>query len=164
MKIEKLFHLLPLMLLIAGNTFFSGCTSNETKTGIPSPQKNNVLKANVLKALDEGKSVFLVKSKLSMLEKQQELSNCQKAITKMNGNAIVVEIDMDDINETNFLSEINIDPSFSMSQPETVVINSQGQITGTLTGIVEIDTLVAMATKKMACCPSGSGKSCEQKK
>lgn len=152
---------LPLILVIASNGIATGgflynqATAEKIVSLIPTPKK-----AEVLEAISNGKSVFLVVSKKSMKENKEVMSKCEIACTEMNNNAKVISIDIDDKNETAFINELKIDKS--ITQPQTYVINAQGQLTGTLNGVIDSKILVATAKKRIAggCCSPGSGKSC----
>ncbi len=152
---------LPMILVLASNGVVAGgyrhdqATSEKLVALVPSPKK-----AQVLLALDEGKPVFLVVSKKSMSAKKAVMSKCETACSDMKDNAKIIEVDFDDKNEKNFLNEMKI--SQITGEPATYVINAQGQIAGSFTGVTESKTLVATATKRASsgCCPSGSGKSC----
>ncbi len=149
---------LPIVLIIAANGVEAGgvaylqqTTAENIVALIPSSKK-----AEVLKSINEGKAVFLVISKKSMIKKEV-LGNCQTACNEMKEGAKTVEVDFDDANEKKFLSSLNI--SEIGSEPQTYVINTKGQIAGSFKGVTDSKTLVSMATKK----PSGgcgSGKSC----
>jgi hypothetical protein len=152
---------LPLILVIASNGIVTAgytltqATPELLVKAIPSPKK-----ADVLKTLSEGKSVFIVVTGKSMAEKSTIMNTCQQACIEMQNNAKMIEISLDDPKETQFLSEIKV--NMTATEPTTYVINSKGQITGTFTDDVNSTTLVASAKKVAAsgCCPSGSGKSC----
>ncbi len=153
---------LPLILVIASNRFVTGgylvnqATPERLVALIPSPKK-----ADVIEAMSKGKSVFLVVSKKSMLKKKGIISKCQLACAEMKNKAKVIEIDLDDTMEKQFLNELRINPS--TAQPQIYVINAKGQLTGILSSVVDIKTLVATATKIVSgggCCPTGSGESC----
>lgn len=156
---------LPLILVIASNGIVTGgyplrqATPELLIALIPTKKKGEVMLA-----LNQGKSVFIVVSKKSMLKRKEVISKCEIACKEMNGKAKVVEIDLDDANEKKFLKELKVNQT--TAQPQTYVINAQGQITGTLNGVVDSKTLVATAAKKPAggCCPPGSKKSCAPKK
>jgi hypothetical protein len=150
----------PLILVVASNGVVAGGANFKQTTAenlvamIPSPKK-----ADVIKAINDGKSVFLVVSKKSM-KKKDILSKCEVACAEMKDDAKIVEVDFDDAAEKKFLNELKI--TSVGDTPSTFVINSQGQITGSFTGATDSKTLVATATKKPAggCCAPGSGKSC----
>jgi hypothetical protein len=151
---------LPLILVVATNGLVAGGYNLEQATpellvkAVPSPKK-----ADVMKALSEGKSVFMVVSSKSM-KKSDLVSTCQKACTEMENNAKIIEVDQDDAMEKTFLSELNVSPS--ITEPQTYVINSKGQVMGNFSSDVNSTTLVATAKKVSGggCCPIGSGKSC----
>lgn len=156
---------LPLILVIASNGIATGgflynqATAEKIVSLVPTPKK-----ADVLEAINNGKSVFLVVSKKSMKENKEVISNCEIACTEMNNNAKIISIDIDDKKETAFINELKIDKN--ITQPQIYVINAQGQLTGTLNGVVDSKTLVATAKKRISqgCCSSGSKKSCESAK
>ncbi|MBI2968282.1 MAG: hypothetical protein HYY40_10795 [Bacteroidetes bacterium] len=150
----------PLILVVASNGVVAGGANFKQTTAenlvamIPSLKK-----ADVLKAINDGKSVFIVVSKKSM-KKKDVLSKCEVACAEMKDNAKIVEVDFDDATEKNFLNELKI--TAIGDTPQTFVINSQGQIAGSFSDVTDSKTLVATATKKPAggCCPPGSKKSC----
>lgn len=151
---------LPIIVVIASNgtmaggTLLANSTSAKIAAMVPSPKK-----AEVLKAMQQGKAVFLVVSKKDQLSKKEVVSSCQTACTDMKNTAKVVEIDFDDAAEKKFLTDLKI--TTIGSQPQTYVINSGGQVTGSFSGVTDTKTLSATATKKAGgCCPTGSGKSC----
>jgi hypothetical protein len=158
---------LPLILVIASNGVVSGgfqaaqATADLLVKAIPSP-----VKADVMKALSNGKSVFLVVSKKDMTEKNEVMNTCSRACIEMQNNAKLIGLDLDDQAEQNFIAELKIDPA--ITSPKTFVINSKGQITGTFNDDVNSTTLVASAKKLPAAkgcgasCKSGAG--CEPKK
>jgi hypothetical protein len=152
---------LPLVLVIAANGVEAGgvpilkyTTAQDIVTLIPSPKK-----ADVLKIINEGNPVFLVVSKKTMTKKEV-LIKCETACAEMKGNAKTVEIDFDDAAEKMFLSSLKI--TEIGNEPQTYVINNQGMIVGSYTGVPDSKILVATASKKPAggCCPPGSKKSC----
>jgi hypothetical protein len=157
---------LPLIIVIASNGVVTGgyplyqATADLLVNLVPSP-----VKSDVLKALSAGKSVFLVVSSKSMKEKDQVMNTCQQACIEMDNNTKLIGLDLDDQKEKAFIAEMKIDPS--ITSPQTFVINSKGQITGTFNDDVNTTTLVATAKKLPAakgCCPSGSGAGCGTKK
>jgi hypothetical protein len=151
---------LPLIMVIASNGVVAGSANFKQTTTeklvelIPSPKK-----AEVLKFVNDGKSIFIVVSKKAM-QKKEVLKSCNVACHDMKKNAGVVEIDFDDKEEKKFLNELKI--TKIGNSPQTIVINSQGQIAGSYTGVTDSKTLVASASKKSSsgCCAPGSGKSC----
>lgn len=157
---------LPLILVIASNGVVTGgypiyqATADLLVNLVPSP-----VKSDVLKALSNGKSVFLVVSSKSMKEKDNVMNTCQQACIEMDNNTKLIGLDLDDQKEKAFIAELKIDPT--ITSPQTFVINSKGQITGTFNDDVTTTTLVATAKKLPAakgCCPSGSGAGCGTKK
>jgi len=157
---------LPLILVIASNGVVTGGFTSYQATAdllvnvIPSP-----VKADVMKALSTGKSVFLVVSRKNMTEKNEVMNTCAQACIEMQNNTKLIALDLDDQKEKAFIAEMKIDPA--LTSPQTFVINSKGQITGTFNDDVNTTTLVATAKKLPAakgCCPSGSRAGCGTKK
>ena len=150
---------LPVILVIASNGIItagytlSQLTPELLVKAIPSPKK-----AEVLKTLSEGKSVFIVLTGRSMTEKNTIMNTCRQACTEMENNAKMIEIGLDDPKENQFLTELRVDKA--ATEPMTYVINPKGQITGTFSDDVNATTLVASARKvSSGCCP-GSSKGC----
>lgn len=151
---------LPVILVLAQNGSVTGgfvlnqATPEKLVGLIPSPKK-----AEVLKALGANKSVFIVATSKSMAQKSEIIGTCAQACVEMQQNAKVIEIDLDDPKEANFLAELKIDRS--LKNPQTFVINTKGQVTGKFDGSVNSATLVASAKKVSAGC--GPGSSCGPK-
>jgi len=148
---------LPLILVIASNGVVTGgypsyqATADLLVKVIPSP-----VKADVMKAMSNGKSVFLVVSRKDMTEKNEVMNTCQQACVEMQNNTKLIALDLDDQKEKVFIAEMKIDPA--ITSPQTFVINSKGQITGTFNDDVNTTTLVATAKKLPAA--KGCGTSC----
>jgi hypothetical protein len=148
---------LPLILVIASNGVVTGgypsyqATADMLVNLVPSP-----VKSDVLKALSNGKSVFLVVSSKNMKEKDDVMNTCAQACIEMQNNSKLIGLDLDDQKEKAFIAELKIDPT--ITSPQTFVINSKGQITGTFNDDVTTTTLVATAKKLPAA--KGCGSSC----
>jgi hypothetical protein len=153
---------LPLILVIASNGIVAGGfalnqASHEVLVkAVPSPKK-----ADVMKSLSDGKSVFIVVTGKSMTEKNTIMNTCQQACVEMENNAKMIEISLDDTRENQFLTELKV--NMTATEPMTYVINSKGQVTGTFNDDVNTTTLVASAKKVAAsgCCPGGSKSGCK---
>ncbi len=151
----------PLVLVFASNGALGGglpgakALPNSLVSLVPSPKK-----AEALLALQSGKSVFITATRAGMSESEQVFDCCAEAGEKIKGGCVSINIDLDDAAETVFLSQLKINPQ--STTPQTVVINAQGQITGSFDGPVDVTQLVQAATKRVSsgCCPPGSGKSC----
>jgi hypothetical protein len=141
-------------LLVGGNTA-SRLTAEKLVAMIPSPQK-----AEVLLAIQSGQAVYVAASRPGMASTAEIAEGCVSACAKLPGKCVAVDINMDDPSEQTFLGELGVD--LKATEPVTVVINAKGQVTDLFTGAVEVDKLVASATKVAAssCCPTGSGKTC----
>ena len=151
----------PLILVFASNGVMAGgnaaakLTEEKLVALIPSPKK-----AEALEAMQSGKATYVTASRSGMASKAAVAKGCAAACEKMQGKCVLIEVDLDDPVEKGFLTQLNID--LESAEPVTVVLNAGGQVTGSYTGVVEIDNLIASATKvvKSSCCPPGSGKSC----
>ena len=151
---------LPLILVIASNGAVAGgfpadrATPDQLVKMVPSPKK-----ADVLRALKDGKAVFVVASRESMEVRDQVLEVCRAARSQMENRAALVTIDMDDKRESPFLAQIRANTL--STEPVTCVINRKGQTTAVFNGPVEAAALI-QATAKIAggCCPAGGKKKC----
>lgn len=146
----------PLVMVIAPNGALGGGLPTAQATPeiiaklIPTPKK-----AEALKALQAGKAVFVTASRKGMAAESGVMSACAAACGQMAGKSAAVQIDLDDPAESAFIQELKLKPE--IAQPTTVVINTQGQITGAFNGPVEVGSLVQAATKKAGGCCSGGG-------
>lgn len=151
----------PLILVFASNGVIVGgniaskLTPQQLVALVPSPKK-----AEVLSALQKGQAVYITASRPGMASKADITRDCAAACSKMMGKGTTVEVNMDDPAERDFLNQLKVD--LQSKEPVTVVVNARGQVTGSFTGAVEVENLIASATKVVSsgCCPSGSGASC----
>jgi len=155
---------LPILLVISPKGILSGgyllkdATSDLLVKLIPSPKQDEVLMA-----LNNKKSVFIVAAKNTFTDKAKAIENCKSAVT-LNGNkSEFVEIDLSDTKEKSFLELLKVNTASTSTA--TVVLNSKGQIAGTFYESKDAASLVVLANKVVSssCCPSGSGKSCGPK-
>lgn len=151
----------PLILVFASNGVLAGgnqaakLTSEQLVNMIPSPKK-----AEVLEALQAGQAVFLTAFREGMSTKSEVFKGCTAACGQMLGKSISVDVNMDDHAEALFLQQLKV--NMQAAEPVTVIINGQGQVTGSFNGPVDVGKLVQAANKKAGgCCPPGSGKTCE---
>ena len=155
---------LPLILVISSKGFPTGgylladATAENLAALIPSPKLEDVYAA-----IGGGKYAIVAFSKKSFTDKPEVLKECKKAISMLNNEAILVEVDMDDSKEVNFLNQLRIDKT-QLNASLTLVINKQGQVAGTATTIPDAAKLVAAAKTPVAagcgpgCGPAGCGK------
>ncbi|MEI7500976.1 MAG: hypothetical protein WCK84_11070 [Bacteroidota bacterium] len=149
----------PLILVLdkkgnpAGGYVLNEATSGKLVDLIPSPKT-----AEVTDAITNGKSVLLIVYKESMKSKKSIMDNCAIACSQMSNKSVVVKIDLGDKKETKLLQTLKCD--LLAKEPVTYTINAAGQVTGTFTGITDVNSLIASAKKAPAkaggCCPSGA--------
>lgn len=144
----------PLVLVAARNGVVAGgmpaarATADQLVTIVPSPKK-----AEILQALQEGKAVFITASRIGMPAQSGAMSACAMACGQLQDKSATIQIDMDDPAERAFLTQMKV--NLTSTEPVTLVINAQGQITGTYAGAAEVASLVQAATKRASgCCPS----------
>ena len=154
---------LPIILVISpkglptGGYIVSQATAENLAALIPSPKLEDVYSA-----IKNNKSALVVFTKKSLNDRTEVLRVCNEAVSKLNNKAVIVEVDMDDNKEVNFMNQLRIDKSAMAST--TLVINSQGQVAGTSTTVPDATKLAAAATKPVAagcgpgCGPAGCGK------
>jgi hypothetical protein len=156
---------IPMVLVIATNGYVAGglpslsLTIDEIINMIPTQKEEGVIKA-----MNEGQSVFVVFSKKSDTQNKQQIDACQSACSSMGNKAKTINVDVDDKNEKSFISKFKIDNNSKF--PITYVINAQGQIASTFNGITEAKSLISAAQKKASGCGTGAscGTSCGPKK
>lgn len=141
--------------VIAGGNVASKLTAQQLVAMVPSPQK-----AEVLRAIQSGQAVYVTASRSGMASKTDVAKGCAAACIQMQGKGVAVDVNMDDPVERGFLNQLKV--NMQSTEPVTVVINARGQVTGSYKGTVEVENLIASATKVVAssCCPTGSSKSC----
>jgi len=144
----------PLVLVAARNGVIAGglpaaqATADKLVAMVPSPKK-----AEILQMLQSGKAVFIFAGRRGMASQSGATAACAAACGQMQDKCVTVQIDMDDPQEAVFLGQLKID--VTSNEPVTLVVNAQGQITGTYTGAADVASLVQAATKKAGgCCPS----------
>lgn len=148
---------LPLILVLdkngnpAGGYILKDATSEKLVDLIPSPKSTEIIDA-----LSGGKSVLLVVYKENMPSKKSIMDNCAVACNKMANKSVIVKVDMNDKQETKLLQNLKCD--INAQEPVTYVVNTAGQVTGTFSGITDVNNLISTATKvaSSGCCPGGS--------
>jgi hypothetical protein len=154
----------PLILVISSKGFPTGgyilaqATAENIAALVPSPKLEDVYAA-----INNGKYAIVAFSKKSFTDKPEVLKECKKAVSMLNNEAVLVDVDLDDSKEANFMNQLRIDKS-KLSASLTLVINKQGQVAGTATTIPDAAKLVEAAKKPVAagcgpgCGPAGCGK------
>lgn len=148
---------IPLIILIASNGVVTGGLPAERAQPdilvkmIPSP-----CKAEIVKALSEGKAVFVIASRNSMKDRVKALESCKNACKELRDKSAFVPIDMDDKKESSFLQQLRV--NMDSTEPVTMVINARGQVTGNFTGPAEVAKLTQAATTVVSgsCCGGGT--------
>ena len=154
---------LPLILVISpkgmptGGYLLAQATSENVAALVPSPKLEEVYAA-----INSKKPAIVVFTKKTMSDRADVIAECKKTVTKLNGNAVLIEVDMDDIKEVNFMNQLRIDKASKAST--TIVINTQGQVAGTSTTMPDATKLAAAATQPVkggcgpGCGPAGCSK------
>ena len=154
---------LPLILVISpkgmptGGYLLAQATSENVAALVPSPKLEEVYAA-----INSKKPAIVVFTKKTLSDRTEVIKECQKTLTKLNNNAVLVEVDMDDAKETNFMNQLRIDKASKAST--TIVINTQGQVAGTSTTMPDATKLAAAATQPVkggcgpGCGPAGCSK------
>jgi hypothetical protein len=147
--------------IIVGSVAAEKASTDMLVKMIPSPKK-----LEVIKALQEGKSVFIMAHKQGMKSAGDISDRCTKACQQRDNKSVLVKVDMDDKAEAEFLTLLKIDPA--SAEPVTIVTNARGQITSTYTGLMNVEDLIQAATRSAGgCCPrtvTGGGKNCAPQK
>ncbi|MCX6234467.1 MAG: hypothetical protein NT175_07035 [Bacteroidetes bacterium] len=150
----------PLILVISpggvavGGYQLDNATAENLLKLLPSPKKDEVLVA-----INNKMPVFVIVSKKSFTDQVKSLESCKSALTQMGNNAKIVQMDLDDSKEMEFINQLGVNTVSATTA--TVVINTAGQITGTYYGPADATILANSAKKVMSgCCPGSSKKSC----
>lgn len=134
--------------VIAGGLVVAQATTDKIVAMVPSPKK-----AEVLMHLQSGKAVLVSASRKGMAKQGDCSAACAAACGQLQDRCMTVAIDMDDPAEAEFLKSIKVNTA--SAEPVILVVNAQGQITGSYDGAVDVAALVQAATKKAGgCCPS----------
>jgi hypothetical protein len=149
---------LPLLLVISpkglptGGYILSEATAENLAALVPSPKLEEVQFV-----ISNKKPVFVVFTKKSFSDRTEVLQVCKEAVTILKNNAAIVEVDLDDIKEANLIDRLEVDKS--SKETTTQVVNVQGQIAGTSSGLPDAAKLAeaAIAPPKSGCCPGGAG-------
>jgi hypothetical protein len=153
----------PLILVISskgnptGGYVLAQATAENVAALVPSPKLESVNEA-----IASGKPAFIVFTKKSMTDRAKVLKICKDAVSKLNNNAEIIEVDMEDSKEANFVTQLQINKSSKESI--TYVINKQGQLAGTSTTEPDAAKLAKAATAVVAggcgagCGPAGCAK------
>jgi len=149
---------MPLILVLDKNSTITGglplndATAAKLVEMIPTPKTSELLKA-----IADGKSVYVVAYKESMTSHDKAMDNCAMACGKMENKSVTIKVEMDDKKEAKLLQILKCD--LNAKEPVTYVINKSGQVIGTHNGLIDVNTLVASAKKAPAggCGPSSGG-------
>lgn len=149
---------LPLILVMAPNGVVAGGYALEQATPenlvelIPTKKQ-----AAALLAFSEGKPAFIVLYKKTMKDKAQALDECKKAATGLSGKAVVVDVDLDDKSESEFLSLLK--PDMKALTTTVLVFNGKGQFSDEFKAPVQSATLITSSRKvpKSGCAPGACG-------
>ena len=154
----------PLILVISskgmptGGYILEQATAENLAALIPSPRLEEVFDA-----IAGNKTALVVFSRKTFTDKAEVLKECKSAVSKLNNKAVIVEVDMDDNREVNFMNQLRIDKN-QFTGSLTLVINTQGQVAGTSTTVPDAAKLALAATTPIqggcgpGCGPAGCGK------
>ena len=151
---------LPLLLVISpkgsptGGYILSQATAENLASLVPSPKLEEVQEV-----ISNKNPVFVVFTKKSYSDRIEVLQACKEAVTLLKNNAAIVEVDLDDTKEANLIDRLEVDKS--SKETTTQVVNVQGQVAGTASGLPDAAKLAAaaIAPPKSGCCPGGAGSS-----
>lgn len=155
----------PLILVVASNGVATGgfIKSQATAEGLVAaiPTKRQ---AEALLSFDQNKPVFVVVSKKSMKDKATVMEECKKACTELNGNANIVDVNLEDKAEASFIKLLN--PDLAATKTNVMVFNGKGQFSSKFEAPLTSADLATSAKKAPSggCCPGGSSKGCGKAK
>lgn len=153
----------PLILVVspkgqlAGGRLLEQATAENVAELVPSPKLEMVYEA-----IANNKYAIVAFTKPSFNDRAEVLKKCNEAVSKLKNEAVLVEVNMEDKLEAGFLKQVRINEDATQSSI-TLVINKQGQVSGTSTTIPDADKLVAAAITPVrsgcgpGCGPAGCG-------
>ena len=149
---------MPMILVIASNGVVAGGYSLQQSTPenlvglIPTAKQ-----AQALLAFSEGKTAYIVLYKKSMKDKAAAVAECNKAVAGIGGKGVVVEVDLDDKSEAEFLDLLK--PEMAAKETQGLVFNGKGQFNDEFKAPVQSATLVTSSRKvaKSGCAPGACG-------
>lgn len=117
---------------------------------IPSPKMDEAYVA-----LDEQKAVFILVARSNAPGREKLVASVGTAFAQLQAKAALVEVDPDDSKEQSLLRNFGIEKD--ATEPTIVVLNTEGDRTGSFPASATVKELVAAATKvvKTPCCASG---------
>ncbi len=151
---------LPLVLVVSpkgqltGGMVLAQATAENIAALVPSPKLEEVQEV-----INSKKPAFVVFTKKSYSDRAEVIQACKEAVTILKNNAAIIEVDLDDIKEASLIDRLEVDKS--SKETTTQVVNVQGQIAGTSSGLPDAAKLAAaaIAPPKSGCCPGGAGSS-----
>lgn len=151
---------LPLVLVVSPKGQLSGgmvlaqATAENIAALVPSPKLEEVQEV-----ISNKKPAFVVFTKKTYNDRAEVLQACKEAVTILKNNAAIIEVDLDDTKEASLIDRLEVDKS--SKETTTQVVNVQGQISGTASGLPDAAKLAAaaIAPPKSGCCPGGAGSS-----
>lgn len=154
---------MPLIIVIAtngsvvGGAPLQGLTADALVKMVPSPKL-----ADVYESIAASKPAIIVFTKKSLKDRAEVLKTAKESVSILKNNATLIEVNIDDSKEENFLNQMRINKSATSST--VIVINKQGQVSGTATTTPDAKKLAAAATATVkggcgpGCGPAGCGK------
>lgn len=148
---------LPLILVfspkgqLTGGRILNQSTAENIAELIPSPKLEEVFTA-----ISNNKNAIVVFSKKSFSDRNEVVKNSKQAVDLLKNEAVFVEVDMDDEKENGFMNQVRIDKTATKASV-TLVINKQGQVSGTSLTVPDASKLVAAAKTPVK---SGCGPGC----
>lgn len=136
---------LPLIIVVSPSGMATGglllhqATPESLVSLIPSPKLDEVYQS-----LGSGKPVLAVFTSKAFTDRKEVLNICNEASSILNNNVTIIEVDIKDKREKDFMVQMRIDPSTENSI--TMVINTAGQVSGTAASIPDANKLAEAAT------------------
>lgn len=155
---------LPVILVLSskgqptGGYILEQATAENIAALVPSPKLEQVYDA-----VGKSKHAIVVFTKDSFTDKAEVIKIAKDAVSKLNDEAVFIEVDMDDSKEDGFMSQLRIS-KLTTQASVTLVINKQGQVAGTSNTVPDAAKLVAAANAPVksgcgpGCGPAGCGK------
>lgn len=136
---------LPLIIVVSpsgmatGGLLLNQATAENLVSLIPSPKLDAVYQS-----LGAGKPALVVFTSKSLSDRNEVLKICKEANAKLNNNATLIEVDINDSKEQGFMEQMRVYSDIESSI--TVVINTAGQVSGRSVTLPDATKLAEAAT------------------
>lgn len=143
--------------MLTGGRLFAQATVENIASLVPSSKFEEVYDA-----ISNQKNAIVVFTKESFPDRLETLKNCKEAVSLLDNQAVLEEVDLSDETDMSFIDQFRINEETTTASI-TLVINKQGQVAGTSTTVPDANKLASAAVTPVrggcgpGCGPAGCG-------